>query len=100
MVINNIECFIKIYLLKLLPDLLNFYEEIMRKKSFIFLFWCKDLNVLEILERFGVIFRVKVLDIINPSQFFTADVTYASLTEAFWPSSQIQNISKLEFVPP
>ena len=99
-IINNIECFIKINLFELLPYLLYLYEELVRKESFILLFRSEHLNIFEVLERLRIVFRVKVINVINPSHLLTADAAYASFAEAFRPSSKIQEISELEFIPP
>ena len=87
MVIHNIESFIKVYLFELLPYLLDFYEEFMGKESFVFFFRCEYLNILKVLERLRIVFRVKVINVIDPSHFFTTDIADTSFTEAFWPSS-------------
>jgi hypothetical protein len=52
------------------------------------------------LEGLGIVFRVKVFYVINPSHFLTTDITDTPFTEAFWPCCKIQNLSKLEFVSP
>lgn len=59
----------------------------MREESFIFFFRREYLDIFEVLEGLRIVFRVEVINVVDPSHLLAADIAYTSLTEAFRPSS-------------